>query len=250
MRHGYQIQVPAFPPMVKKLIIINMVLWIGLVIIIQNFLMSQPYFFRWFGLVPSDVLTSFWVWQVFTYMFLHSENVFHVVFNMLILWFLGSELEYLWGRRFFLFYYLASGIGAGLIYLFTITLYYLFTGNFAPLTFPVIGASGAIFGIILAYGILFGERIIYFFMIFPMKAKYFVMILGTIEVLNLLNTGFSGRVANLAHLGGLISGFLVLRFWPRIRDWIVKKQTQSRGRKLKLVVDNDKHPPKGPKYWN
>jgi membrane associated rhomboid family serine protease len=111
----------------------------------------------------------------------------------------------------------------------------------------------------LAYGILFGERIVYFMMVFPMRAKWFVLILGAVEVATLLNSGIGGsQVANLAHLGGLASGFIFLRTytWWQQRRW--RNKSSKRGRGLKLVVDNDRSgdgkPPggggDGPKYWN
>ncbi|OFZ12445.1 MAG: hypothetical protein A2Z20_06715, partial [Bdellovibrionales bacterium RBG_16_40_8] len=233
---------------VKRLIIINLAVWVGLVLILQNFL-SAPYIFDWFGFVPAHFFKEFWIWQPVTYMFVHSTNVFHVLFNMLLLWWLGSELELYWGRRYFLIYYFLCGTGAAILYLFCVLIYYAFSGNIAPLTTPVVGASGAIFGLIYAYGLIFGERVVYFLMMFPMKARYFVMIIGGIELMNLLSQGLSNQVANLAHLGGLVSGFIILRFWPRIKDLLQRRQTRAHGRKLKLVVDNESSS-KGPRYWH
>lgn len=254
---NHQMQMPFMAPMtrmVKNLIIINVSLWLGLVIIVQQFFMSQPYLYRWFGLTPELFLTQFFIWQPVTYMFLHSTSIFHVVFNMLILWWFGSDLESRWGSKFFLLYYFVSGVGAALLYMLCIVIYYLVSGNILPLMTPVVGASGAIFGIILAYGILFGDRVIYFMMLFPMKARYFVMIIGAIELVTLLNTGVRGQVANLAHLGGLVSGFLFLFFWTRWRSSGGGQSAQRHRRRLKLVVDNERSK-KGssneePRYWN
>lgn len=249
--NGYQIGVPYLSPMVKRLAIINLAIWFVGVIILQKWILGDPVLFRWFGLIPIQAFQSMWIWQIFTYMFLHSDNVFHLVFNMLLLWWLGSELEGLWGRKFFLIYYLGCGIGAALIYLACIFTYYFVTSNYAPLTYPVVGASGAIFGMLLAYGMLFGERIVYFFFVFPMKARYFVMILAGIEVMNLMSQGFGSQVSNLSHLGGLVAGYIILKFYPRIREMILRRQTSSRGRRLKLVVDNDgPGSKKNPRYWN
>ena len=117
--------------------------------------------------------------------------------------------------------------------------------------FPVVGASGAIFGLFVAYGLLFGERVIYFMMIFPMKAKFFVMILAGVEIFTLMGSGMQSQVANLAHLGGLIVGFLFLRFWDKL---LIRRKGKSKNRRgLRLVVDNDKTSSgnnDGPKYWN
>jgi membrane associated rhomboid family serine protease len=237
-------------PTIKKLIIINVSIWFFLVLIVQNFFLKGGDVFEWFGFVPLRFFHDFWLWQAFTYMFVHSENVFHILFNMLLLWWLGAELEVYWGRRFFLFYYLTCGVGAALVYLACVMGYYFVSGNVAPLAFPVVGASGAIFGLILAYGLLFGERVVYFLMIFPMKAKHFVMIIGGVELMNLLSQGFSSQISNLAHLGGIVTGYIILKMGPRIRDFMVRRQTKAHGRRLKLVVDNQNQKTGGPKYWN
>lgn len=244
----------AMTPVVKKLLIINISLWLFFVVIVQNFFLNQPLVFQWFGLVPWQTVTSFWLWQPFTYMFLHSNDIFHILFNMLMLWMLGSELETRWGSRFFLSYYLVCGVGAALIYcLVAVGYFYFVSANELLLTRSVVGASGAIFGLLLAYGILFGDRVIYFMMMFPMKARHFVILLGGIEVVTLLNSGFGGPVAVLAHLGGLISGYLFLVFWSRWQKRRRQKPPSHRGRKLKLVVDNsdtNNRSNQGPRYWN
>jgi membrane associated rhomboid family serine protease len=235
-------------PIAKKLIIINLVTWVVLIMIVQNFLLNEPLINLWFGLQPYSFFNSFFLWQPFTYMFLHAMNPFHIVFNLLTLWWLGGELERLWGKKFFLFYYLACGVGAALIFAFGVNIYSAFTGNEQVLRQPVVGASGAIFGLLLAYGMIYGERTMLFLMIFPMKARYFVMILGGIELMNLLGDGFGGGVAYLCHLGGIIVGFLILKLLPRVKEYLVRRRTETHGRRLKLVVDNDTA--KKPKYWN
>lgn len=244
-----QLAVPPLTKTIKTLLIANVSIWVVLVLIVQGVFMDTPGIFRWFGLIPDMVVNRFTVWQFFTYMFLHSASVFHVLFNMLILWMFGSELELRWGSRFFLVYYLVCGVGAGVLYTFGILIYYFATGDYGPLLAPVVGASGAVFGLILAYGIIFGERVIYFMMIFPMRAKYFALIIGLIEVVTLLNTGVSGQVANLAHLGGLVSGFLFLIGWTKWKNRSVRKRTRKHGRRLKLVVDNESDKNE-PRYWN
>ena len=250
--NGYQFAVPPVTPIVKKLLVINLAVWFVLVIIVQKWMMSSPLIYEWFALVPNEVLHSFFVWQPFTYMFLHSDNVMHVAFNMLLLWFMGAELEQTWGSKFFLFYYLACGIGAAFLYLLGVIVYAFAFQDVAPISFPVVGASGAIFGLILAYGLFFGERIVYFFMVFPMKAKYFVMILGGIELMNLLSSGFGSQVSNLAHLSGILAGYFILRIYPRLKNfWQYRSGSSADGRKLKLVVDNESRPPgRHPRYWN
>jgi membrane associated rhomboid family serine protease len=218
-------------------------------------ILSSPIIYQWFALVPEDVIYNFLVWQPFSYMFLHSENVMHLAFNMLLLWFMGGELESSWGSKYFLFYYIACGVGAAFFYLLGVILYAFIFQDLMPMKYPVIGASGAIFGLILAYGLLFGERVVYFFMIFPMKAKYFVAILSGIEVMNLLSSGFGSQISNLAHVSGLLAGYFILRIYPRLRNFWRGMGGGSGGsgdrRKLKLVVDNGARPPgRHPRYWN
>jgi len=247
------IQVAPFTKTVKALVITNLVIWVVGVLILQGMILRNTLIFDWFALVPSKVVTNFYVWQIFTYMFLHSSGVFHVLFNMLILWWFGAELEARWGSRFFLTYYLTCGVGAGLIYLFGTTLYYLITGQVMSMAAPLVGASGATYGLLLAFGILFGERVIYFMMLFPMKAKYFVMIIGAVELLTLMDSGMGSQVANLAHLGGIVVGFVFLTI---VAQWRIRQSSggSKRGRRLKLVVDNERKtsgdPSDGPKYWN
>ena len=114
-------------PVAKKIIFINLGIWLFIIIAgniasmfgwmaDSNDVMTQ--FYEWFGLNPRKVIHDFWIWQPFTYMFLHSPNFFHLLFNMLLVWWLGAELEVYWGRRYFIFYYLACGIGSAFIYLF------------------------------------------------------------------------------------------------------------------------------------
>ena len=250
----FQMSVP-FTKTVKALVITNVAIWVGLVLILQNLILGGSFIFDLFALVPARVITDFWIWQVFTYMFLHSTGVFHVLFNMLVLWWFGSELESRWGSRFFLTYYLVCGAGAGVIYLLGSLIYYFATGQAATLTSPLVGASGATYGLLLAYGILFGERQIYFMMLFPMKAKYFVMIIGAVELVTLLDSGMGSQVANLAHLGGIAVGFAFLAIVAQTRAR--RSGAAKRGRRLKLVVNNENQPPSdsksdsgGPKYWN
>jgi len=181
----------------KTLIAINVALFLA------GFVASD--LVRVFGLRPSDVLQGR-VWQLLTYMYLHG-NLGHILFNMLALWMFGTELERLWGTRAFLRYYHIVGIGAGVS---TVVISSLFP--FAASTFhtTTIGASGAIYGLLLAYGLLFPNRPILMYFVFPIPAKYFVMILGAIALLMSLNDS-GGAVAHLTHLGGLVAGYIMLR---------------------------------------
>ena len=217
MRHAsYSIGIPQFSSIVKQLAIVNVGVWFFLVLIAQQFFLDEPYVFHILGLVPSSFLSQWFIWQPLTYMFIHSSDLFHILFNMLILWMFGSELERLWGSKFFLTYYLVCGVGAALLYFLALSVISLFTPLGVITQTPVVGSSGAIFGLMLAYGILFKDRILYVMMIFPMKARTFIYLLIGIEVLSVLSSGLGGPVANLAHLGGLITGLLFLILW---RNW-------------------------------
>lgn len=248
MRQQIGLNIP-FTTTMKVLIGLNLGIWLlGQVILGSYFEIRIS---DYLALFPGKVLLDGAVWQLGTYMFLHTLQVSHVVLNMLMLWFMGAELEQTWGRRFFLTYYFATGIGAAVLYTLAVWLHAAMTGSSQNLVIPVVGASGAIFGLMLAYGILFGERTIHFMMLFPMKAKYFVMILAAIEIVSLLTNGVGGgEVANLAHLGGLVSGYLTLTTATFLKRRQNSRKTKKKGPQLRLVVDNDKKKPKDPQYWH
>ena len=156
---------------------------------------------RYFSLIPALVIREFYFWQFFTYMFLHDRGgIFHLLFNMLSLFMFGCELERYWGSRRFFQYYCLTGIGAGLCVFFI-------PSNYLTST---IGASGAIYGVLLAYGVTFPDRILYMYMLFPLQAKYFVMIIGGIAFLTALSSSNSG-ISNAAHLGGMAFGYVHLK---------------------------------------
>ncbi|PYS30743.1 MAG: DUF1751 domain-containing protein [Acidobacteria bacterium] len=160
----------------------------------------DPSFISNFGLTPAQVTHNFHLWQLVTYIFLHATGQpFHIIFNMLGLWMFGSELESLWGSRQFTKFFFICGIGAGLL-----------SVLLSPNSFvTTIGASGAIYGILAAYGILFPNRII-IFIIFPIPAKWFVLLLGGMAFFSSLSASGSG-IANVAHLGGMLCGLIYLR---------------------------------------
>jgi membrane associated rhomboid family serine protease len=154
------------------------------------------------GLSPVSVVRSLAVWQLVTYMFLHG-GVGHLVVNMLTLWMFGTELERTWGTRYFLKYYFWTGIGAGAI----TVLFALLPLEIANDIYfvPTVGASGAIFALLLAYGLYFPNRMIYLYFVFPIPAKYFVLIIGAISFFA------GGSIAHATHLGGVVVGYLMLK---------------------------------------
>lgn len=240
---------------VKQLIIANVAIWFFGVLILQKFILKKALLYDWFGLTPIDVIGHGYIWQLFTYMFLHASSAYHVLFNMLMLWMFGCELERLWGGRLFLRYFFGSGVGAALIYVLGIWGYCRATGNPDLLGNIVVGASGGVFGLLVAYGYEFRNRTLYFMMVFPMKAKHMAMVMGAISIVTILDSGVGTGVAHLAHLGGFITGGILLWFW-RVRppkSGTRVKSSKNRGRDLRLVVDNESSPPdtdNGPRYWN
>ena len=204
---------------VKFLVIANVLAWFVLVVILQGFFFKSDLVFQWLGFVPHRVVFQFCWWQFVSYMFIHSTGVFHILINMLILWMFGSDLEQQrWGKRFFLIYYMVCGVGAGVVYVLAMYVYGLLGGDIARVSdVPVVGASGAVFGLLLAYGWVFKDRPVYFMLIFPMRARTFACVVAAVELVQVLSYGFGHPVAGLAHLGGLISGFVFLYF-RKIQD--------------------------------
>jgi len=196
------------------------------------------------ALVPTLVVYKFplYVWQLFTYMFLHG-GIGHLLFNMLALWMFGLPLEQTWGTRRFLKYYFLCGIGAGICD----TLVNVALGRLTS----TIGASGGIYGLLLAFGVLFPDTTVLMSFLFPIKAKYLVMIYAAIALLSALGSGNSG-VSNVAHLGGMLFGLLYLKvpvrlgflrlpdFGGRYRQWKMQRA------KKKFQVYMRKHDGRGP----
>ncbi len=164
-----------------------------------------PALTQWFGLVPVAIIEQLRLWQLGTYMFLHG-GIFHILFNMLALWMFGTELERLWGTRYFLKFYFVCGIGAGIL----TVLFSLLPFGFAQQVYysVVIGASGAIYGLLLAYALTYPERPI-LLIVFFVPAKICVMILGAIALLSSVSE--VGGIANATHLGGLLVAYLFLK---------------------------------------
>ncbi len=194
----------AIPNVIFALLVAN-----GIVFALQQ-VMPRPLLFN-FALWPAGAPGSpFMPWQLISYGFLHG-NLTHIAFNMFGLWMFGRELERLMGQKRFLIYYFTCVVGAGIVQ--------LIVAEWQGGLYPTVGASGGVFGILLAYGLTFPNRMVMLiFPPIPMKAKYFVLFYGLLE----LYLGVSGNapgVANFAHLGGMLFGFLLLRYWatPRRR---------------------------------
>lgn len=216
------------PTITKNLLIINVLTFLATLVIqsssgidLNNIL--GLHFFR---------ASEFRIYQLVTYMFMHGGFA-HLFFNMFALWMFGVVVEGVWGPRKFLFYYIACGIGAGLMQeLAQFVEIYLQLNAQAPLGvgeafivmgqlanqlngLTTVGASGAIYAILLAFGMIFPENKIFIFPIpIPIKAKWFVMGYAALELYQAM-AGTGGNVAHLAHLGGMIFGFFMIRYWQR-----------------------------------
>lgn len=154
---------------------------------------------RLFGLTPYDVTHHLFLWQLVSYLFLHG-GFWHILLNMLALWMFGSRLEWLWGTDRFIRYYFITGIGAAICS----------TVVSPGSTIPIIGASGAIYGLLAAYGLLYPEETLLLYFVIPIKAKYFVLILGVMTFWSSVSSTGDG-VAHVAHLGGMLFGWLYLK---------------------------------------
>ena len=188
-------QLSIFPPAVKHLLIINVLFFVAL-----STPVVSDYLFTYGALWPIDS-GRFGVWQLVTYMFLHV-GFGHIFFNLFALWMFGQAIENFWGTNRFVIYYFLTGIGAALLHM-------LIGGGGAP----TLGASGAVYGILLAFGMMFPERpIMLLIPPIPIKAKYFVAIFGAIELISGLTRANSG-IAHFAHLGGMLVGFILIKYW-------------------------------------
>ncbi len=189
-------------PMVKTLLIVNTAIYLVLALAPDGFSNAV---LNLFGLAPAAFLGELKIWQIVTYLFLHNPFGFeHILFNMLSLWMFGTPIEGAWGSQRFLRYYLACGVGAGV---FVILLGYAIDNPRAT----TIGASGAIYALLLAFGMLFPDATVFFSFLFPMKARYYVMLMGAIVFLSTMRSTGS-RVSHIAHLGGLVVGYLYIKF--------------------------------------
>src|SRR5437867_3275947 len=189
-----------FPPVIKYLLLSNVLIFLFDNIFFRGFKIGGIPLYLWFehyfALFPLGA--GFLPWQLFTYMFMHA-NFLHLFFNMFALWMFGMELENLWGSKKFLMYYLLCGVCAGISHL-------VFAPMFAAAG-PTVGASGSIYGVLVAFGLIFPDRPIFLYFLFPIKAKYFVILYMVIE---LISIGNADGIAHFAHLGGAVAGFLYL----------------------------------------
>ncbi len=204
---------PPFTKAVKWLILINAGVFLFTTLLQAFAPTAGAVFSLVFSLVPGLVVRG-WLWQLLSYSFLHV-GLFHILFNMLWLWMFGAQLEMDWGKNKFLEFYFFCVVGAALT---TIAVSYTGLGGITPKTMTE-GASGGVLGILMAFGLIYGNQEIMLFPIpFSIRAKYFVAGIAFIELISAINAAGPGRgqgIAYIAHLGGLLFGFLYVKFVPR-----------------------------------
>ena len=204
-------------PMVKRLLIANVVIFFLTLVVGERFM------FEWFAFQPGELI--FRPWGPFTYMFLHGD-LMHLAVNMLVLFFFGPPLEARWGEREFIRFYVVCGLG----------------GVFLSLLFQpawVVGASAAMYGIMLAFALNWPNVPIYIWGIFPVQAKYLVGFLAVVALLSATTSAEGSNVAHFAHLGGLVSGFLYLKADWRSSDHLKRLQRAATRRRRMAIVPRD-----------
>ena len=184
------------------------------VFLLQTVARTEGLFFPLFGLVPKLVWSEFMIWQPFTYLFFHG-GIWHLLINMFVLWMFGSELERLWGKEHFLKFYFVTGVGAGLVTM-------IFGLNSMT---PIVGASGAVYGVLLAYGLTYPNRTVYLYGIIPIKSLWFVIGIGVIAFMSSFDN--VSQISHLTHLSGMMIGYLMLKRPVRFNDlWFtIRKRT-------------------------
>ena len=184
------------------------------IFLLQTIARTEGMFFPLFGLVPKLVWSEFMLWQPFTYLFFHG-SIWHVLINMFVLWMFGSELERLWGKEHFLKFYFVTGVGAGLVTMII---------GLNSMT-PIVGASGAVYGVLLAYGLTYPNRTVYLYGIIPIKSLWFVIGIGVIAFMSSFDN--VSQISHLTHLSGMVIGYLMLKRPVRFNDlWFtIRKRT-------------------------
>jgi len=205
------------------------------IFVLQSLSQSEALFFPLFGLVPKLVWSDRMVWQPFTYLFLHG-GVWHILINMFVLWMFGGELERLWGKHEFLKFYFITGIGSGLVTM-------LF--DLQSMT-PIVGASGAVYGVLLAYGLTYPNRTVYLYGIIPVKSIWFVLGIGLIAFMSSFNN--MSQISHMTHLSGMLIGYFMLKkpfrlsgLWFQIRKKTLEYRIQKEEKKMsrKFQVESD-----------
>ena len=185
------------PTVVKNLLIINALMYLAYVVLAKIQVVDLSY---WLG-IWSLQTGMFRIWQPITYMFMHG-SFDHLFFNMFSLWMFGATLENIWGPKRFLFFYLICGIGAGLL------------NMLVPGVHVSVGASGAVYALLLAFGMIWPNNYVYLYFLVPIKTKWFIIAMVALELFEGIFRSSDG-IAHFAHLGGMLIGFIILMIWKR-----------------------------------
>ena len=219
------------PDGIKMLIVLN--IFIFILVELSGFRLEL---IKFFGLSPYLAWHSFYIWQPLTYVFLH-DGLFHIFVNMIVLWMFGRELELELGKIKFIKYYLYTGIGSGIVTV-------IFTYNSIV---PIVGASGAVYGILMAYALFYPNRTIYLYGLIPFQVKYLVMLIGTTALIASI-AEINTSISHLTHLSGMLVGFILLRknfIYHKINSYlsqikiIDKKETDTQNKNNKIDSDID-----------
>ena len=219
-------------PATRGLLIAN-----GAVFLLGIFLRGPVY--DWLTLIPYKVFPGAQAWRLVTYMFVHADFS-HILFNMLTLYWFGGPLEQVWGRRKFLFYYFLTGVGAGVV---SVPFYFL-TGSPDAV---VLGASGALFGLLMAFALIHPNSIVYFMFMMPIKVKWLVAIFMVIEFMSTASYVGGARtssIANIAHLSGALIGYFYLRRFMDLKAYWRRFRTRKQQRPYRVTPpDRGQQPP-------
>jgi membrane associated rhomboid family serine protease len=225
--------------MVRRILVILVVAWI--VLVVAERWMGLTWFAQALALTPARVISDGWLWQLASYMWLHSTSTFtHILFNGIFLWMFGGTLEQQWGSRAFLRFYFFCGLGAGVVVLVSGALFF-------P-QIPVLGASGAIYGLVAAWAITQPNRVVYLFGVFPIKGKHFALIPIVFALADFLVQGQG--TSHAAHLGGLATGALLVTGWWKPQKLYRQVRLLWLRRKLKVIDGGGRKTPPSGGYWN
>ena len=216
------------PTIVKHLLIINVLMYFAYYVLLTQGIINLNYYLGIWSLSTG----LFRIWQPLTYMFMHG-SFDHLFFNMFSLWMFGSALENYWGSKRFLFYYLVCGIGAGLL------------NMLVPGAHVSVGASGAVYALLLAFGMMWPNNYIYLYFLVPIRTKWFIIGMIVIELFEGIFRSTDG-IAHFAHLGGMLIGFLIILYWKRhggmtgdfsIKNWFNSLKNRKKYTRYEEVYD-------------
>jgi len=219
------------PPIVKYIIIANVVMFfLGI--------FGRDAIFGLLALVPAAVYPGLQLWRLGTYLFLHADFA-HILFNMLTLWWFGGPLEQIWGPRKFLLYFFLTGIGAGAVSV----PFYLLAGSPDAV---IVGASGALYGLLMAFALIYPNSVVYVFFMVPVKVKWLVAIFMVMEFMasaSYLGGGRGSAVASIAHLSGALIGYFYLRRFMDLKALYHRFRTRKIKRPYRVVSPDDRNRP-------